>query len=223
MSDDLERENNRLRAQENHEQLDTSPVGCTGPEIRTMGKWLARVRKHASCVESGRFETVRDSLRYRPTSAPGIGGPRGIRTPVSALRGPTHLNKIRVFQYTDGYADGSFHLNRRRQQRPAPRTLNGQSRYVRPSCCVGRSPSHPELHLFPWRPQVQTALRRTHRLPDSFRAGPVESASGRRRPSRAWFRRTTAPSLPNDRRDLCPDDPVLRQKPAGGKWLICQR
>ena len=80
MSDDLERENNRLRAQENNEQLDTSPVGCTGPEVGTMGKWLARVRKHASCVESGRFETVRDSLRYRPTSAPGIGGPSGTRT-----------------------------------------------------------------------------------------------------------------------------------------------
>jgi hypothetical protein len=68
-------------------------------------------------------------------SAPATGGPRGIRTPVSALRGPTHLNRITVFQYTDGYADGSFHLNRRRQQRPAPCTLNGQSRYVRPSCC----------------------------------------------------------------------------------------
>jgi len=45
MSDDLERENRRLRAQEENEQLDTSLVGCTGPEVGTMGKWLARVRK----------------------------------------------------------------------------------------------------------------------------------------------------------------------------------
>ena len=43
MSDDLERENSRLRAQEENEQLHISPVGCTGPEIGTMGKWLARV------------------------------------------------------------------------------------------------------------------------------------------------------------------------------------
>ena len=112
-----------------------------------MGKWLARVRKHASCVESGRFETVRDSLRYRPTSAPGIGGPRGIRTPVSALRGPEHLFRIRLFHHTDGYADGSFHLNRRRQQRPAPCTLNGQSRYVRPSCCVRPLPFPPSSSI----------------------------------------------------------------------------
>jgi hypothetical protein len=43
MSDDLERENSRLRAQEENEQLHISPVGCTGPEIGTMGKWLASV------------------------------------------------------------------------------------------------------------------------------------------------------------------------------------
>ena len=41
MSDDLEQENSRLRAQEDNEQLDTAPVGCTGPEVGTMGKWLA--------------------------------------------------------------------------------------------------------------------------------------------------------------------------------------
>ena len=57
MSDDLEQENSRLRAQENNEQLDTSPVGCTGPEVGTMGKWLARVRTHASCLESVPIET----------------------------------------------------------------------------------------------------------------------------------------------------------------------
>src|SRR5262245_15630857 len=33
--------------------------------------------------------------------------PQGIRTPVSALRGPTHRHEIRSLQYTDGYADGS--------------------------------------------------------------------------------------------------------------------
>jgi len=38
MSDDLKRENSRLRAQEENEQLHISPVGCTGPEIGTMGK-----------------------------------------------------------------------------------------------------------------------------------------------------------------------------------------
>jgi hypothetical protein len=48
MSDDLERENSRLRAQEDNEPLDTSPVGCTGPEGGTMGKWLARVGNHAN-------------------------------------------------------------------------------------------------------------------------------------------------------------------------------
>ena len=85
MSDDLERENNRLRAQENHEQLDTSPVGCTGPEIRTMGKWLARVRKHASCMESGRFETVRDSLRYRPDKCAWNWWPQGDSNPRFSL------------------------------------------------------------------------------------------------------------------------------------------
>jgi hypothetical protein len=79
MSDDLERENNRLRAQENNEQLDTSPVRCTRPEVGTMGKWLARVRKHASCLESAPIETFRDYLKCSPTSAPGIGGSRGIR------------------------------------------------------------------------------------------------------------------------------------------------
>ena len=52
MSDDLERENSRLRALEENKQLHTSPVGCTRPEVDTMGKWLARVRTHASCLES---------------------------------------------------------------------------------------------------------------------------------------------------------------------------
>jgi hypothetical protein len=59
MSDDLERENSRLRAQEDDEQLDTSPVGCTGPEAGTMGKWLARIGKHASCLESAPIRTCR--------------------------------------------------------------------------------------------------------------------------------------------------------------------
>jgi len=35
----------------------TSPVGCTEPEVGTMGKWLARVRKHASCLESAPIRT----------------------------------------------------------------------------------------------------------------------------------------------------------------------
>jgi hypothetical protein len=46
MSDDLERENSRLRAQEDDEQLDTSP-------------WLARIGKHASCLESAPIRTCR--------------------------------------------------------------------------------------------------------------------------------------------------------------------
>jgi hypothetical protein len=74
MSDDLERENSRLRAQEENEQLDTSSVGCTGPEVGTMGKWLARVRKHASCLQSA-IRTFRGYLRYRATRASGSGGP----------------------------------------------------------------------------------------------------------------------------------------------------
>jgi hypothetical protein len=75
MSDDLERENSRLRAQEENEQLDTSSVGCTGPEVGTMGKWLARVRKHASCLQPAPIRTFRDYLRYRATCASGSGGP----------------------------------------------------------------------------------------------------------------------------------------------------
>jgi hypothetical protein len=57
-----------------------------------MGKWLALVRKHASCLDSAPIRNGQGYLRYTPTTARGTGGPRGIRTPVSALRGTTHLH-----------------------------------------------------------------------------------------------------------------------------------
>ena len=41
MSDDLERENSRLRAQEDNEQLIPHRAGEPGPEVGTTGKWLA--------------------------------------------------------------------------------------------------------------------------------------------------------------------------------------
>ena len=40
-----------------------------------------------------------------------------------------------------------------------PCTLNGIVVTSGPLLAPGRSPSHPELHLFPRQPQVQTALR----------------------------------------------------------------
>jgi hypothetical protein len=35
---DLERKNSRLGTQEKNEWFHTSPVGCTGPEVGTMGE-----------------------------------------------------------------------------------------------------------------------------------------------------------------------------------------
>ena len=70
MSDDLEQENSRLRAQEDNEQLDTAPVGCTGPEVGTMGKWLA-TRQEARelpgvSTDFGRSGTTYGMDRMRP-------------------------------------------------------------------------------------------------------------------------------------------------------------
>jgi hypothetical protein len=60
-----------------------------------MGKWLALVRKHASCLDSAPIRNGQGYLRYTPTTARGTGGPRGIRTPRFSLeRDDTSTFKI---------------------------------------------------------------------------------------------------------------------------------
>jgi hypothetical protein len=93
MSDDLERENSRLRAQEENEPLDTSPVGCTGSEVGTMGKWLAS--PNGSSIGKGSYEDSRPRLDRRSVSFSwGACGSRRTRIAAEAYRTPSRARDL---------------------------------------------------------------------------------------------------------------------------------
>ena len=115
---------------------------------------LAEPKRVPNRSVQGRLVVGNDNCA-RKLVAQGDSNPRlGLERVVTS---PLNLDAYNTLTVT---LDGSFRLKRRRQWRPAPCTLNGQS-LRRSRARAGRSPSPSRIHSL--ARQVQNALRRTHR------------------------------------------------------------